>query len=109
MEQRIFQRAAQKLSLNELVLRDDTETKSDKSEDVLSSSEVKKMLQHLGRLDDPSIAVDVVRADILRAGRIDLECALELLSILRPLLGSTYEEHALAALRAVSQLSLGDK
>lgn len=71
-----------------------------------AAGEVKKMLQHLGRLDDPSIAVDVVRADILRAGRIDLECALELLSILRPLLGSTYEEHALAALRAVSQLSL---
>jgi SWI/SNF-related matrix-associated actin-dependent regulator of chromatin subfamily A member 5 len=45
VEQRIFQRAAQKLSLNELVLRDDTETKSDKSEDVLSSSEVKKMLR----------------------------------------------------------------
>ena len=45
VEQRIFQRAAQKLSLNELVLRDDTETKSDKMEDVLSSSEVKKMLR----------------------------------------------------------------
>lgn len=45
VEQRIFQRAAQKLSLNELVLRDDTETKSDKKEDVLSSGEVKKMLR----------------------------------------------------------------
>ena len=45
VEQRIFQRAAQKLSLNELVLRDDTDTKSDKKEDVLSSGEVKKMLR----------------------------------------------------------------
>jgi hypothetical protein len=45
VEQRIFQRAAQKLSLNELVLRDDTSTKSDKKEDVLSSGEVKKMLR----------------------------------------------------------------
>lgn len=43
--QRIFQRAAQKTSLNELVLRDDTETKSTNKEDVLSSSEVRKMLR----------------------------------------------------------------
>jgi SWI/SNF-related matrix-associated actin-dependent regulator of chromatin subfamily A member 5 len=45
VEQRVFQRAAQKTSLNELVLRDDTESKSDKKEDVLSSTEVKKMLR----------------------------------------------------------------
>ncbi|MGB1600891.1 MAG: helicase-related protein, partial [Promethearchaeia archaeon] len=45
VEQRIFQRAAQKLSLNELVLRDETDSKSERKEDVLSQSEVKKMLR----------------------------------------------------------------
>ena len=64
------------------------------------------MLQHLQRLDDPSVAVDVVRAGVLKGGRLDLECALVLLPTLDSLLSSTYEDHALAAIHAVSQLVL---
>ena len=70
------------------------------------AGEVKRMLQQLAKLDDPSLSVDILRADILRGGRLDLEGALELLPILSSLLASTYEEHALASVRAASQLSL---
>jgi hypothetical protein len=62
------------------------------------------MLLHLQRLDDPSVAVDVVKAGVVRGGRFDLECALALLPMLDGLLASTYDEHALAALAAVSQI-----
>ena len=65
-----------------------------------------QMLQYLQRLDDPSVAVDVVKAGVLKGGRLDLECALVLLPTLDNLLGSTYEAHAIAALEAVSQLVL---
>ena len=65
-----------------------------------------QMLQYLQRLDDPSVAVDVVKAGVLKGGRLDLECALVLLPTLDNLLASTYEAHAIAALEAVSQLVL---
>ena len=62
------------------------------------------MLQRLQRLDDPSVAVDVVKTGVLKGGRLDLECALVLLPTLDGLLASTYEDYALAALGAVEQL-----
>ena len=68
------------------------------------AGEVKKMLQHLARLNDPSISVDIVRADVVKGGKLDLESALVLLPILHQLLSSTYEEHAEAAIKATSQL-----
>ena len=68
------------------------------------AGDVKKMLQHLQRIDDPSVAVDIVNAGVLTGGRLDLECALVVLPLLDSLLGSTYEEHTLAALQAVSQV-----
>ena len=63
------------------------------------------MLQHLQRLDDPG-AVDILRAGVLRGGKLDLECALLLLPTLTTLLQSRYEDHALVAVSAVSQLVL---
>lgn len=74
--------------------------------DLWQAGDVKKMLQHLNRLDDPSVAVDVVKAGVLKGGRLDLECALVLLPTLDTLLGSTFDDHALAAIEAVSQLVL---
>ena len=74
--------------------------------DLWEAGDVKKMLQHLNRLEDPSVAVDVVKAGVLKGGRLDLECALVLLPTLDKLLGSTYDDHALAAIEAVSQLVL---
>ena len=69
VEQRIFQRAAQKTSLNELVLRDDTTTKSANKEDVLSSGEVKKMLRCgvVKVLDDETTSITEEKVDELIA------------------------------------------
>ena len=52
---------------NELVLRDDTETKSDRAEDVLSSSEVKKMLRCgvVAIMDGESVPMTEAMADQL--------------------------------------------
>jgi hypothetical protein len=52
---------------NELVLRDDTETKSDRKEDVLSSSEVKKMLRCgvVAIIDGESVPMTEAMADKL--------------------------------------------
>ena len=70
------------------------------------AGDVKAMLQQLARLDEPSVVVDVVRAGVLKGGRLDLECAIVLLPTLDGLLASTYEDHALAAVQAVAQLVL---
>lgn len=64
------------------------------------------MLQHLQQLDDPCITVDLLRAGILTGGRLDLECAIVLLPTLASVLGSVHDDHALAAIQAVSQLIL---
>mmetsp|Transcript_47412 Transcript_47412/g.111742 ORF Transcript_47412/g.111742 Transcript_47412/m.111742 type:complete len:672 (-) Transcript_47412:567-2582(-) len=44
VEERVFQRAQQKVSLNEMVLRDDTDAPEDESKDELSYNEVQSML-----------------------------------------------------------------
>lgn len=62
------------------------------------------MLQHLQRMDDPCVLVDVARSGVLGAGRLDLDCALVLLPTLASLLSSTFEEYALAAMQALTQL-----
>ena len=67
------------------------------------AGDVKKMLQHLQRIDDPSVAVDIVNAGVLTGGRLDLECAFVVLPLLDSLLGSTYEEHT--ARRASGRLA----
>ena len=64
------------------------------------------MLKHLQRMDDPTVCFDIVKAGVLKGGRLDLECALVLLPTLDTLLASTYEDHTLAALGAVSDLIL---
>jgi len=70
------------------------------------AGEVKRMLQYLQRLDTPS-ALDIVRSGVLtQGGRLDLECALALMPTLAALLQSTYDEHVVAAVEAVSHLLL---
>lgn len=65
-----------------------------------------QMLQYLQRLDTPS-ALDIVRSGVLtQGGRLDLECALALMPTLAALLQSTYDEHIVAAVEAVSHLLL---
>ena len=65
-----------------------------------------QMLQYLQRLDTPS-ALDIVRSGVLtQGGRLDLECALALMPTLAALLQSTYDEHVVAAVEAVSHLLL---
>ena len=63
-----------------------------------------QMLQHVERLDDQSVSVDLLRSGIVRSGRLDLEAALVLLPILGGILFSTYEEHALVAIDALAEL-----
>ncbi len=65
-----------------------------------------QMLQHLQQLDDPSVTHDMLAAGIVQGGRIDLECALVLLPLLRSLLDSSIDDIALTAMHALSHLSL---
>lgn len=63
------------------------------------------MLQHLRQLDDPAVTLNLVKhGGILRGGRIDLECALVLLPVLRSLLASSYDTYIIAAIDALSEL-----
>ena len=50
------------------------------------------MLQHLARLGDASVTVDVLRTGTLRRVPLDLEGALLLLPTLTQLLASSHEE-----------------
>eukprot|EP00325_Prymnesiales_sp_UTEX-LB-985_P001745 CAMPEP_0174710366 /NCGR_PEP_ID=MMETSP1094-20130205/12021_1 /TAXON_ID=156173 /ORGANISM="Chrysochromulina brevifilum, Strain UTEX LB 985" /LENGTH=631 /DNA_ID=CAMNT_0015909165 /DNA_START=20 /DNA_END=1915 /DNA_ORIENTATION=+ len=71
-----------------------------------AAGDVKQMLQHLQRVSDPCVVVDLLRAGILTGGRLDLECAIVLLPTLAVALDSAHDEHALASIQAVSQLLL---
>ena len=66
-----------------------------------------QMLQHLQRLDDPTVTFDIVQAGVLKGGRLDLEGALLLLPALNTLLSSTFEDHTLAAINAIAELARG--
>ena len=45
-------------------------------QDLWERGEVKKMLQHLQRLNDPVLSANIVQAGVLKGGRIDLESEL---------------------------------
>ena len=64
-------------------------------------------MKQLRQIDDPSVAVDLVRAGLLQSGGVDLECATALLPTLSGLLSSRHEEYQVAALDAVSHMLTG--
>ena len=64
------------------------------------------MLQYLQDLNDPRVTVDLIRAGVVKGGRIDLECALVLLPLLADLLKANVDEPILVAVEALAQLSL---
>ena len=62
------------------------------------------MLVHLQRLEDPGVVADLVKAGIVRGGRLDLDCALHLLPMLKPLLASKCDSHKSTAMDAIGEL-----
>ena len=73
--------------------------------DMWASGKIREALAQLQRLDDLALAADIVRSGALKDTRLDLECATNLLSTLRALLDSSFEDYQRASVAATSQLS----